>query len=184
MVQNDRLSAAIERNLNEVGSTILERKARLGIETVDDLYHGLDFIHFAHIALFNDMMARAIRVLDLNKDSTTFWYIYKHYKNDIDPYLSALRVDIQAICDMAKRLKHIRDTVIFHIDKEGVLNPEYAWNKANVKGDQLAAIMDTLWEVLVHIYKLHFGKEIILPEYTGEDATKIIKAAQDTGLIF
>ena len=103
------------------------------------------------------------------------WYIYKQYKKDIDPLLSALRVDIQAICDMAKRLKDIRDTVIFHIDKKGVLNPEDEWNKANIKGDQLAAIMDALWEVLLHVYKLHFGKEVLLPEYTGEDATKIIK---------
>ena len=112
------------------------------------------------------------------------WYIYKQYKKDIDPLLSALRVDIQAICDMAKRLKDIRDTVIFHIDKKGVLNPEDEWNKANIKGDQLAAIMDALWEVLLHVYKLHFGKEGLLPEYTGEDATKIIKTAQETGLIF
>ena len=182
MGKNDRLGAAIKRNLNEVGMAIFERKALVGMEKAEHYHLGWDFFRVAYHGLYNDMIAHIIKVLDRDERSTTFWYIYNSYKEEIDICLAKTEESVSKIEAMACKLKDIRDKTHFHIDKKAVTNPKVIWKQASIKGKDLASVVDIIWEVLNHVYKLRFGAEFPIPDYTGEDATKIIKAAIKAGI--
>lgn len=126
MVHKDKLSATIRRNLDEIGRSIHERKALIGIENAKSR-HAWDFFRIAYYALSDSMIAHIIKVLDRDRRSTTFWYIYECYEKEIDSYLTKIGGSIQEIHDLADKLKIIRDKTHFHIDENGVLDSKSIW---------------------------------------------------------
>ena len=76
---------------------------------------------------------------------------------------------------MSGRLKIVRDKTHFHIDQKGVLDSKAIWKSASINGKELARIIDIVQEVLEYIHKKHLGDKFPIPDYTGEDATRIIK---------
>lgn len=180
MIHKDKISAAIKRNLAEIVTAVHERRALIGIEKADADY-GWNFFRISYNALFNDMVAHAIKVLDDNNRSATFWFIYKHYQKKIDAYLISKNTNIASIKGISARLKIIRNHTHFHIDQKGVLDPKAVWKSASIKGNDLAVIIDIIQEVLEYIHKEHFGDEFPIPDYNGEDVTRIIKLAKKSG---
>jgi len=146
-------------------------------------YHTLDFFRLAYDALFNDMIAHAIKVLDRNKDSETFWSIYGREKTTIDRFLKDNNYDIATLNDVADKLKIIRDKTHFHIDRKGLLNPNDVWKNAGITGKELANAIDKTWEILNYVYRINTGDAFFYPDYKGSDATKIIKAAKKEGIV-
>lgn len=181
MTQNRR-ERALTRNLHEVGRAILERKAMVGMEAADS-NHTVDFFRLAYDALFNDMIAHAIKVFDKNKDSNTFWYIYGCFKKEINKYVESIGYDLKKLDDVAEKLKIVRDKTHFHIDKVGVLKPDDVWKSANITGAELAQAIDMVWDILNHVYKITKGDEFTFPKYNGTDATRIIKLTIKEGVI-
>ena len=183
--KNDKLGDMIKRNINEMGFAILQRKTMNGLESANFAHEGLDFFRITHISLFNDMMAHIIKVMDTNKQSATFWAIYDQYKVDIDSLWKQrgfFLIDIQLV---ASKLKLIRDKTNFHIDEKAVSKPKEVWTTADLTGAQLTATMDIVWATLLHVHRIHFGEEFEFSasKYTGEDAKKIMHAAQAAGII-
>ena len=182
MDRDDVLSRAITRNLHEIGLSICQRNALVGMEKAESV-HGFDFFRLTYIALKNDMIAHVIKVLDKNKQSATFWLIYKTYSDEIDDFLHKKSVSITSLEELSSKLKIVRDKTHFHIDSQRVVNPKEAWSDAAITGSYLAAMSDLIWETLVYIHRIHFKTEFQAPTYTGEDATKIIGAAKNAGII-
>jgi hypothetical protein len=178
----DRFYSALFRNLNEIRSAILERRALIGITSAKSK-HRLDFFTLSHDALFNDMVAHAIKVLDKNKDSATFWDLYNCDPETIDYFIKDKSYDLKSLEDMADKLKHVRDMVLFHIDKKGVLDPKKIWKEANIKESEFAKALEHVFDILQYLRKTHLGKELAMPDYDGADATKIIATAMREGII-
>ena len=65
-ITETRYQRSLKRNLHEVGRAILERRAMVGLENADTC-HTVDFIRISYDALFNDMMAHAIKVFEDRK---------------------------------------------------------------------------------------------------------------------
>lgn len=178
----DRFYRALFRNLNEIRTAILERQALRGLESAGSK-HGLDFFRLSYDALFNDMVAHAIKVLDKDSDSATFWYIYRCDSKTVDSFAKDKSYDLNTLDLMADKLKCVRDKTHFHIDKKGVLNPKAVWNEANINGIEFGKALDKILNILKHLYKVHFGREFPIPEYDGSDATKLIIAAQRDSIV-
>lgn len=171
---------ALLRNLNETGAAILESRALVGLEKAES-YHNWDFFRVAYNALFNDMIAHSIKVLEKNKRSTTFWSLYEARKGAVDTFAKTKSHDLDFLNTLSgkDKLKHIRDKAHFHIDEKGVLDPKQVWKDAGIKREELSRALDIVWDILQHLYIAEFNKEFPLPDYDGSDATEIIKLWQN-----
>jgi len=173
---SDCFYCALFRNLNEIRTALLQRQALVGIAAAKSK-HKLDFFTLSHDALLNDMVAHAIKVLDKNQDSATFWYLYNNDPKTIDSFLKDKTYDLKTLEDMAGKLIQVRNMTHFHIDKKGVLNPKAIWREAEINWDDFDKILKHVFEILQHLRKAHLGKKLAMPNYDGSDATNIIKMA-------
>jgi len=181
-MQRDRLSAAITRNLHEIGLARHERNAIAGMSAAET-GHTWDFFRLAEIALFNDMIAHAMKVLDRNPQSATFWYVFRCLESKLLPFLATASITLDQIGHLADRLKCIRDETHFHIDRDAVRDPSTVWNKVRIPANEFARVTDTVWDILLHAHRLHFGADFESPAYDGSDITPILIAARDEGLL-
>jgi hypothetical protein len=122
MVATDRYGRSLTRLLHELRWAISERDAynelcRVALET------SWGFFSYASIALKNDMYAHAIKVLDLHGDTSSFWYVHRCKKKDVENALRKEHVSITEIQELADKMKLVRDKTHFHIDKKGVFPP-------------------------------------------------------------
>ena len=177
-ITETRYQRALKRNLHEVGRAILEQRAMVGLENADT-YHTVDFIRISYDALFNDMMAHAIKVFENRKGDASFWYIKRCKEKEINDFIQKNNINSSRFQNLTDSLKQIRDKTHFHIDRDAVKNPKQVWLDAGVKGSELAKGLDDLWQILNYLYKLELGGEFAYPEYDGKDATEIAKYAEE-----
>ena len=178
----DRFYRALFRNLNEIRTALTQRRALIGIAAAKSK-HKLDFFTLSHDALYNDMVAHAIKVLDKNQDSATFWYLYNCDPKTVDSFIKDKKYGLKTLEDMADKLKHVRDMTHFHIDKKGVINPKAIWSEVQINEDDFGRVLKNILDILRHLRKVHLGKELAMPDYDGSDATKIIEMAIKEGII-
>ena len=76
----EKYKHALNRNLNEVRNAWFEWRTLLAIESVHYPFPELSFFYITHSALFNCAMGHLMKVLDANKDSASFWFIYEKNK--------------------------------------------------------------------------------------------------------
>src|SRR4030095_5756254 len=76
VIDETRYTAAIRRNLAETNNAILKRRALIGLHSAGS-GHSLDFFSVAAHALYNDILAHDMRVLDHNSQSSSFWYVVR-----------------------------------------------------------------------------------------------------------
>lgn len=170
-----RLQRAISRNIAESSNAILKRRAIVGLHSAHSA-HGLDFFRIAEHALFNDMLAHAMRVLDLSGGAASFWYVYRCCDKEIDAFATANNISIERIKELAKRLKCVRDKTHFHIDRHAVLNPTAVWAAAGVTGDDLGWLLESTFACLAEASAVNCGFRPEVPDYDGTDAARIIRA--------
>jgi len=179
----ERFERALVRNLDELVRGILCYRTLSAIEPVTD-ERGLDFIQLAYWALFNDMLAHSMRVLDKHKRSASFWFIYKAAKLEIDGIAKSENINFQCLTSMSEALKHIRDKTLFHIDRDAVVVPKLIWRDAGIKGPELKSVLDDIYIILNCVYKETYKRDFWLPDYDGSDVKQIIKVSEDAGIIF
>src|SRR5262249_30729289 len=112
-----RYDAALERNLAETSNAILERRALMGLHSANSS-HTLDFFQVAAHALYNDLIAHSVRVLDRHPDAASLWYLFRCDEASVRSEASSLGVDLDALGILADKLKTVRDKTLFHIDKK------------------------------------------------------------------
>ncbi len=178
IANKSRYTKALVRNLNEAGRAILERRAMVGLEKADT-YHAMDFFRIAYDALFNDMIAHAIKLFEDSPRVASYWYIKRCKEKEIAAFVKENSVDLPTVEATRDSLKHIRDKTHFHIDRDAVKNPIKIWTAAKVTGRQLAEAIDCAWAILDHLYTLETGQKFNMPEYDGSDATRIAKCAKN-----
>jgi hypothetical protein len=169
--------AALKRNLNELVIAELEFDAyrEIGDKLLLDWYDS--FFVLAQDALFNDMVAHMIKVLDQNSQSATFWYIFRYKSEEAKKFVRKENIDFMAIYDIAEKLKIVRDKTHFHIDKKDVRNPKAVWSSANITYDELQESMQSVYMILNHLHAKEFDFEFSKPKI--EDLQYIIQAAVD-----
>ncbi len=138
--------AALERNLAELERAILNRRAMVAMESAG----GISNIHLKviYFALFNDYIARCIKVFERSKGAASFWYIYDTNQKPINEFAGKNHIDLAVFEWLTPKLKHVRDKTHFHIDREGVLDPHAVWREADVNGKELATAVDHMWALL------------------------------------
>src|SRR5262245_21537267 len=144
-----RYEQAIERNLAELQRAILNRITLVGLEAAAPLTR--DFLKLTYYAFFNDYVAHSIKVFDRNKQSTSFWYIHRTNAKPVSAAARKHAVSLSALSDVSDKLKKIRDRTHFHIDSQGVLDPQAIWRDADLRGKELAQAVDGAWLILLDL---------------------------------
>lgn len=175
-INQSRYKKALFRNLNEVGRAILERRAIVGLEKART-HHTMDFIRIAYDAMFNDMIAHAIKLFEDDSRVASFWYVKRCKEMEVADFVARNKIDMSKLEKTRDSLKHIRDRTHFHIDKDAVKDSKVIWEEAKIKGRELAEAIDIAWKILDHLYILDTGSNFYIPKYSGSDATKIAKYA-------
>ncbi len=175
VAQVQRYDAALERNLAETSNAILKRRALIGLHSADSS-HGLDFFQVAAHALYNDLIAHSVRVLDRHRDAASLWYLLRCDEASVRSEASSLGVDLDELGILADKLKSVRDKTLFHIDKKAVTNPKLVWASAEIKGDELGSGLDGAFRLIAGLYFKRHGVTRTIPDHDGSDAPKIIRA--------
>ena len=177
-----RYERAIVRNLHEVGLARFERAALLGL-VHSRAKRDWNFFYVSYLALFNDLIAHSIRVLDRNSKSASFWYLHRSNSGAIDMYVAKRGINWQLLNEVSDRLNIIRDGTHFHIDHDGVMNPKAIWTQAGLTGNDLGRCLSYLWLILNHLHAQHFGRAFEAPKYDGTDVPLILAAARAAGIV-
>ena len=92
-------------------------------------------------ALFNDYISKCAKVFESGRQAASLWYIER---TDEAAFLAALdenRDSLDEMRDIAKRLKHLRDRELMHIDETGVLDREQVWKAAAIDPHRLQHVV-------------------------------------------
>jgi hypothetical protein len=132
----DPVAGVIIRNLDEVemaliNGRITRRMDRTGVPSE------WDFFRFAWMALFNDGIARSVRVFDKSKHAHEFWFIHHARYNKAESAMAQYRIDRHALDGLTRRLKHVRDRTIAHIDRSLAIDPKEIWREAGIERQHL-----------------------------------------------
>ena len=170
----------VVRNLHEVQRAILNRTTLVGLEQAQpfaDL-----FLKLTYFALFNDYIAHAIKVLELNiKRTASFWALYNYNPGPVDAFAQSRRIDLASLKQVAEKLRVIRNKTHFHIDADRVFDPKAVWNDAGLTGRALSKAVDDVWDILNHLDRLNGGAGLALPSYTGDIASRVAKLIEHGG---
>jgi len=178
-MNKDTYKDALKRNLSELVIAKLEFEAYR--EIGDKLVLGSfdSFFTLAQIALFNDMVAHMIKVLDRNAQSATFWYIYNCKLKEVEKFIKENNINYMAIYGLAEKLKIVRDKTHFHIDREGVRDPKAIWADADITYKELEENINSIYNILNYLHIKEFDFEFEIPQI--DDLQYIIEASVEAG---
>lgn len=172
-----RLQAAVQRAFAEANNAILKLVAYNALCRADITYAGMSFFVIASQALYNDMIAHAMRALDEHRDAASFWYVKRCNEQVTAAAASAAGVDLSTLESTSTKLRHIREKTHFHVDRRAVLNPSQVWQAAGVTGDEFSDSLHAITSVMSGVAAGLFGGEpLVVTEYDGSDVERIVKA--------
>lgn len=172
-----RLLAALSRTFAEISNATLKLIAYNALCKEKITFSGMSFFVIAQHALYNDMIAHAIRVLDEHRDVAAFWYIHKCHPRSVETGIVKAGLDIQAVRATSAKLRHIREKTHFHIDRATVHSSARVWQNAGVTGDEFSTMLKVIAEVLsdINVEILH-GQPMHLTDYNGTDIPRLVGA--------
>ena len=171
------LEAAIERNIAELNNAILKLTARDELVKQKLTYARMSFFVVAEHALYNDMLAHAIRVLDEHRDAMSFWYVLRSNEAAVKKSANIAGLDLDKLKILSGKLRLVREKTQFHIDRKAVRNPKSVWQEADITGIVFAEALRAMAATLGHTRQQLFGGELAqVTEYDGSDVSKIVKA--------
>jgi hypothetical protein len=183
--KGNRLQAALKRNFAELNKAILNRTAYNQLCKAGFTYTGPSFFVITAQALFNDIIARAIRVFDDHKDVTSIWYIIRCNEGAAKKAAAACGTSIESLRAIVPKLRQIRDKTHFHIDREAVEAPQEVWKRAGMSGNELTDALYGAATLIANIKREIYGGELDEPTpYDGSDVHEIVNAYmafRDTG---
>lgn len=178
----DLYGRTLKRLLHELRYTLSERNALNELARVAPRT-SWGFFSYAYIALYNDLFSHAIKILDRNKDSATFWHIHKNNKNDVETTLKLNGLDVVDVESLTNKLKVIRDKTHFHIDKKSIFSPKDVWKEADISGNEFNKVFDKLWLVLNSLHQQHFGEQFTQPIYQAKEIESLITMAKKNDIM-
>ncbi|MDO8675350.1 MAG: hypothetical protein Q7K71_04455 [Candidatus Omnitrophota bacterium] len=187
MEEDTRYQKAIQRNIDSIFHALWEWKT---IEAFEQYVEGKriyvlgqNFFKIMPVAFFGDMLRNAINVLDKHSDVASFWYILEVGEIKSLEIYSEQKID--SLKDLAGKLKHIRDKVFFHHDKNGVLDTKKIWKEADIVGKDVGEAIQYLFSILKELYEKVMKKQYHSdPDNSiGEDFVKLLNFAAENGFI-
>ena len=171
------LQAALKRTHAELNNAILKLTAHDQLMRQQITYARMSFFVIAAQALYNDLIAHAIRVLDEHRDATSFWYIVKCSESVARRAAQDSHLDLEALKTLSSKLRHVREKTHFHIDKKSIKDSRSVWKDADIKGSDLAHALRAMAATAARIKMELFGGDLDeVTEYDGSDIEKIVKA--------
>jgi len=181
MESKDRYGRSLIRNLHELKFLLSKRNA-VNTLVSENPEFGLSFFRYAYYSLKNDLIAHGIKVLDKHKDSASFWYIYHCKKDEIDKYLADKNFSIDKVEELSQKLKTVRDKTHFHIDEDGVFDPNKIWESEGITGNEFNLVFEFLWKLVNNLYISHFSEPFRDYIYEGKDIKRIVVAVRNAGI--
>ncbi len=181
MQQDERYGRSLIRLLHELYWLISKRNAynklfEIAPET------NWSFFSYASVALKNDMVSHAIKVLDNSRETSSFWYIHRSKEKLVEAELLKANLSACEIKNLSDKLRTVRDKTHFHIDKSRVFSPVAVWQEADISSSDFSKIFEGLWLALNELYRKHFGESFSHFIYSGEDVEGIVSAARRSGI--
>lgn len=172
-----RILAAINRNFAEANNAILKLTAHDSLKKVGFTYSGMNFFAIADQALFNDMIASAIRIFDEHKEAGSIWYVIRCHEAATHRAAKICGIDMHEMRSIVPKLRHVRDKTHFHIDKRTVENPSLVWRHADISGEEFIKALRDAARLLAKVKQDVYGGELDeLTPYDGSDVRQIIDA--------
>ena len=165
-MDESRYNAAVERNLAELQRALLNRRAMVAVESIGSVTNFI--LKVLYYALFNDYISHCIKVFERSSGAASFWYIYDTNQKPLNIYAKAHNIDIAAFQVLTEKLAHVRNKTHFHIDREGVLDPQAAWREADINGAVLAAAVDAVWALLNDLQRSRSRPPMVLPPFDDD----------------
>ena len=179
---------AVKRCASELSRAIWYYRAWKALQEVER-HNSANFIHLAELAMGDQMITHATKVLSINVtngkfEEGGFWALYKSRQCDVDLICLRLGVCLDPIRKVGASLKLIRDKTHFHLDREGVLNPKFIWQEANITHDQFDIALSTTFAIIGELHFLINGTAYEAWQYDGSDAKLIAQHADQHDLLF
>jgi hypothetical protein len=162
-----RFRRTVERIAKEVSWLHTYQNALDGMVGVRSI--GMDFFRVAMTAIKDAQLIRLIRVLERDSKTSSFWYLLRVDAPVVEKAAKASRLDLDALSDVAERLRGIRDNTFVHIDKDGVFDPQHFYREAKIKEREIKRLIDGLWNTMQRVHSEVLGEPLRSDEYTGED---------------
>ncbi len=175
--EEDKYKRVLNRLLNETRDGWFEWRSLFAINSIQHPFPESSFFEIAHSALYNCALAHLMKILDKHKHSSTFWYIYKLKKIEIDANL-ANKKRIEHLEDLSTndKLKHIRDKTHFHIDSNAVLATKDVWRKADITLNDIMTAFVMLIAILQPLHKEIYDEHFPM-EYNEDEVRHLAKKA-------
>lgn len=172
---NARILAAINRNFAEANDAILKLTAHDSLHRAGFSPTGVSFLAIADQALFNDMIASAIRIFDEHKEAGSLWYIIRCHEAVALAAARSCAIDMDEMRTIVPKLRHVRDKTHFHIDKRNVENPALVWSHADISIDEFTKALRNAAALLAKIKQdIYGGKMDVLTWYDGSDVRRMV----------
>lgn len=171
------LLAAIERNFAEANNAILKLTAYNELCRQDITYVRMSFFVIVQQALYNDMIAHAIKILDTHSNARGLQYIKEVNMAAFQSSARRHGIDLSELETLAAKLKRVRDKTHFHIDADSVKDPRAVWASADIDGGLFSRSLTHIAVLLAELKKHLFeGDPLEVTKYDGSDIRKIVKA--------
>lgn len=177
-----RILAALNRNFAEADNAILKLTACNSLSASGFSRAGTNFFGIAGQALYNDMVASAIRIFDDHKEAGSLWYIIRCCGPSARRAEKDYGVSIDALKKIVPRLRYLRDKTHFHIDRRTVESPALVWSRVDISAEEFADALRDAALLLAKIKQDVYGGEMdTLTPYDGSDVKKIVDAYAASG---
>ena len=102
--------------------------------SIEETWHGIDFIRLALWAFQDQMVGHAVKVL-MKKEEAGFWHRYKEHEVDCRQFCKERGYDVDVdIAALVPKLRHVRNKAHFHLDRIGVQDPKASGRKQTLRG--------------------------------------------------
>jgi hypothetical protein len=127
------------------------------------------------------MFSHAVKVLN-PREKAGFWYLVRQHPAESARICAQHAILLGYVRSITKGLLLIRNKTLFHLDAKGVVAPSKIWKEAGITVRQLDDGLDASFRLLCKLRKRIKGEEYELPDYDGEDATRILMLADHADL--
>lgn len=182
MLDEEKYCKALQRNYSEVTFAHHEYFAYTKMWQDSPTIYANEFLGLCSMALFNDMVAHLIKVLESDSKALTFWNIRSRNKKRINEILKESGCDLSFLKQMSEKLRDIRNHTHFHIDKVNVSNPKDVWTKAKLKMPDIEKTIVLLLDIFGGLYREQVSTSEPFLSYDGKDAPEIIRMVQKSAL--
>ncbi|MEQ1596277.1 MAG: hypothetical protein ABL985_14400 [Casimicrobium sp.] len=174
MNPSKRYLAALAHNLDQLQRAQLAWICTRGFSAAGSPKHL--FAKVCLNALFNDYISKCAKVFELGGRPASIWYIERTDPTTLVEALQGGAASLERMRNIAKRIKHLRDKDLMHIDESGVLDRERVWQEAAVEARELQFVVK---EAMVALRRIVDHYRVDVPElprqFNGPRARAIAK---------